>query len=337
MIDENNDHLLGIEGLTVQFTTDRGVVKAVNNADIEINPGQSVGIVGESGCGKTVTAYSILQILPPAGEIVSGQIYFRSDEGVVELSALKSEGSQMRKVRGGETSMVFQEPMTAFSPVYSLYNQISEAILLHQDMKKSAARERVVELFDLVGIPNPSERVDDYPFQFSGGMRQRAMIAMALACNPKILIADEPTTALDVTTQAQVLQLIQEMQDDFDLSLLLITHDLGVIAHMVDYVNVMYLGSVVEEGPVNSIFKTPQHPYTKSLMGSIPKVTGTEKIVSIEGSVPSAANLPSGCPFHPRCPEIIGEKCKREFPSVYRIEENHEVCCHLFSEEENGS
>ncbi|MDD5454532.1 MAG: ABC transporter ATP-binding protein [Candidatus Ratteibacteria bacterium] len=321
--------ILDVKNLKIKFLTDEGAVHAVNGVDFKVESGSSVGILGESGCGKTITAYSVLQILPRVKKIVEGQINFKMKDGIMQdLLKLESEGEAMRKIRGKEISMIFQEPMTAFSPVYTICNQISEALMIHQDMDKIAARERSVKLLDLVGIPDPKRTVDAYPFQLSGGMRQRAMIAMALACNPRILIADEPTTALDVTIQAQVLKLIKSMQKEFNLSLMLITHNLGVIAHMVEHVYVMYLGRIVEEGPVTEIFDNPCHPYTKALFKSIPKLGGNkEKIYPIEGTVPDAYVLPSGCAFHPRCKEIAGEKCHIEIPGKTEVKPGHYVNC----------
>jgi len=328
--------ILDVKNLKVKFLTDEGTVHAVNGVDFKIESGGSVGILGESGCGKTITAYSVLQILPRVKKIISGQINFKMKDGKVQdLLKLEADGNQIRKIRGKEISMVFQEPMTAFSPVYTICNQISEALMIHQSMDKIAARKRAIELLDLVGIPNPKKTVDAYPFQLSGGMRQRAMIAMALACNPRILIADEPTTALDVTIQAQVLKLIQSMQKEFNLSLMLITHNLGVIAHMVKHVYVMYLGRVVEEGPVEEIFDKPSHPYTKALFKSIPKLGGNkEKIYPIEGTVPDAYVLPTGCAFHPRCKEMVGDICRLKIPGQTKIAEEHYVNCFKYSNEE---
>ena len=333
---DSKEVILDVRNLKVKFLTDEGAVHAVNGVDFKVEAGGSVGILGESGCGKTMTAYSVLQILPRVKKIVSGQINFQTIDGrFQDLLEFESEGKEMRKIRGKEISMIFQEPMTAFSPVYTICNQISEALIIHQDMDKIAARERSIKLLDLVGIPDAQRTVDAYPFQLSGGMRQRAMIAMALACHPRILIADEPTTALDVTIQAQVLKLIQSMQKEFNLSLVLITHNLGVIAHMVKHVYVMYLGRIVEEGPVEEIFDNPSHPYTKALFRSIPKLGGNkEKIYPIEGTVPDAYVLPKGCAFHPRCTEIAGDICRLKIPGKTKISGNHYVNCFKYSKEE---
>ena len=335
MSNRNKDFLIEVDDLHVRFTTDIGIVKAVNGVSFRIKPGQSVGIVGESGCGKSVTSYSILRLLPTVGEITAGQINFKREDGKVQdLTQLAASGKEIRTIRGNEISMIFQEPMTAFSPVHTINNQIMESILQHQDISKAAAREKVIELLNLVGISNPEKKVDSYSFEFSGGMRQRAMIAMALACNPRLLIADEPTTALDVTIQAQVLELIKKAQRDFDLSLMLITHDLGVIAHMVEHVYVMYLGRVIEDGAVEQIFDNPKHPYTRDLLKSIPKLKGvTGKLSSIKGSVPDPYLKLKGCPFHTRCQDIVGNMCKEKMPRRKEMELDHFVNCYLYTDE----
>jgi len=327
--------ILTVTDLVVRFEQDEGVVRALNGVSFVVPAGRAIGIVGESGCGKTMSAYSILRILPKKAKIVSGTIELRRADGsTVDLLKVKSTSREMRRIRGGEVAMIFQEPMTAFSPVHTICNQITEAIRLHQGLDGQAARRRVIELLGLVGIPDPAGRVDDYPFQLSGGMRQRAMIAMALACRPRVLIADEPTTALDVTIQAQVLRLIKKMQAELGLSLILITHDLGVVAHMVDYVHVMYLGRVVEEGPVARIFDAPRHPYTRALLKSIPRLTGNpEKIAPIAGSVPDPYTLPPGCAFHPRCPHRLAGLCAEKVPQPTTVGPDHRVSCFLYSDE----
>ena len=328
-----NNLLLDVRDLTVRFRRDEGLVKPLNGVSFRIRAGESVGIVGESGCGKTMTAYCLLRILPPGGLISAGSMRFRRRDGSeVDLARVRPGGKEMKAIRGAEIAMIFQEPMTAFSPVHTIYNQIAEAIRLHQDLDKQAIRERVIELLGLVGIPDPRDRVDEFPFQFSGGMRQRAMIAMALACNPRLLIADEPTTALDVTVQAQVLQLIQRLQRELGLSLMLITHDLGVIAHTVEYVYVMYLGRIVESGPVEAIFDDPRHPYTVDLLNSIPKMTGSRKRISpIQGSVPDAYSLPRGCPFHPRCRRRIAGVCSARVPREIDVGPDPRVTCFRYA------
>jgi peptide/nickel transport system ATP-binding protein len=328
--------LIDVENLSVVIDRDEGVVRPLNGVSFRIDAGQAVGIVGESGCGKTMTSNALLRILPPAAEITSGHIRYRRklDEQVVDVATIDSNSDEMRYIRGGDISMIFQEPMTAFSPVHTIHNQIAEMIQLHDPMDDQAARRRVVELLDLVGISGPVERANDYAFQLSGGMRQRAMIAMALASKPRLLIADEPTTALDVTVQARVLKLIQRLQRELGLALMLITHDLGVIAHTVEYVYVMYLGQVIEEGPVVEIFDNPAHPYTQALLHSIPSLTNKSKrLEPIEGSVPSAFALPTGCPFHTRCTKQVGDICKRQMPAHTQVGKGHFASCFIHTEE----
>lgn len=334
MNDKNN--ILEVKNLKVRFNTDEGMVYACNDVSYQVGRGKSIGIVGESGCGKSVSAYSILQLLPPNAEIYEGEITYKNDNNEIQnITNLNPKSQKMRKIRGAQISMVFQEPMTAFSPVHTIKNQISEKILLHQDIQKHAAHDRAIELLDLVKISNPEKTIEKYPFQLSGGMIQRAMIAMGLACEPKILIADEPTTALDVTIQAQVLKLIRDMQNDFNLSLILITHDLGVIAHMTEHVYVMYLGSIVEDGPVKQLFNNPLHPYTQDLLKSIPTITKKRKeLSSIQGSVPDAYNLPSGCFFHTRCQKIYGQICREKKPIRQEAKNNHYVSCFHYIQKE---
>jgi len=322
--------LLEVTDLGVFIPRDEGDVRPLNGVDFQLHAGQAIGIVGESGCGKTMTANALLRILPRSAQIVSGSALFRrtAEAEPVDLLQLPENSRRMRDIRGNDIAMIFQEPMTAFSPVHTIHNQIAEAIHLHQRIDRKAARQRVIELLGLVGIPKPAERVDDYPFQLSGGMRQRAMIAMALASNPALLIADEPTTALDVTVQAQVLQLIKRLQREMNIALMLITHDLGVVAHMVDYVYVMYLGRVVEEGPVEAIFDQPHHPYTKALLHSIPSLTQPQDMLKpIMGTVPDSGNPPPGCPFHPRCEEVVGDVCRQRMPEHYAVGPNQRARC----------
>ena len=330
------ENIVEVNNLSVRFYRDEGVLKPVNGVSFEIPAGSSVGIVGESGCGKTMTAYSLLRILPRGGEL-QGQLQVRRKNGeVVDLAQMDEESEEMRRIRGNDIAMIFQEPMTAFSPVLTLYNQVSEVLRLHTDMSEDAIRKRVIELFHLVGIPEAAERVDSYTFEFSGGMRQRAMIAMALASNPALLIADEPTTALDVTVQAQVLRLIKKMQRRFSIALMLITHDLGVVAHMVDYVYVMYMGEIVEAAPVRELFANPKHPYTQDLLKSVPKMTGPkETLAHIRGSVPSCAALPTGCMFHPRCTRRVGEICWTREPALAEVGKNHYSRCFIHSSKAN--
>lgn len=329
-------NILEVRDLTVRFMMNEGTVHAVNGVTFSLPEGKSIGIVGESGCGKTVSAYSVTQLLPKTAR-VSGQILFREKEGTItDIAKLPVDGKEIRRIRGQEISMIFQEPMSSLSPVHTVFNQLAEAMILFQGMTKKQARERCVELLKLVGIENAERRVDEYPFQFSGGMRQRAMIAMALARNPRILIADEPTTALDVTLQAQVLSLIQEMQDEFKLSMILITHALGVVAHMVDYIHIMYLGRVVESGPTLEIFENPKHPYTRGLLNSIPKLHGKrgQRVSSIPGAVPSAYSLPENCVFRARCSERRSA-CMYEIPRRIQVGSEHYVSCCLYDGEED--
>jgi peptide/nickel transport system ATP-binding protein/oligopeptide transport system ATP-binding protein len=309
LTDETSTPLLAIHDLRTSFRTDAGTVRAVDGVTLSIAPGETLGVVGESGCGKSVTALSILRLVPsPPGRIDGGRIEFKG-RNLLDLS-----DAEMRKIRGNEISMIFQEPMTSLNPVFTVGFQIREAIQLHQGVKKREARERAIEMLRLVGIPAPEQRVDEYPHQLSGGMRQRVMIAMALSCNPALLIADEPTTALDVTVQAQILELIASLQQKLGMAVMLITHDLGVVAQVADRVAVMYAGRVVEYADVADIFARPQHPYTVGLLHSIPKLTeDRERLDVIPGSVPDPSEFPSGCPFHPRC-VLADERCARELP-----------------------
>jgi oligopeptide/dipeptide ABC transporter ATP-binding protein len=309
------ERLLEVSGLQVRFATQDGVVRAVDGVDFELDRGQVLGIVGESGSGKSVTALTMLGLTRAPNTSFEGTVNYKG-QNLLELSERR-----LRDVRGNEIAMIFQDPMTSLNPVYRVGDQIAEAILTHQDVGKRAAKQRAVELVRQVGIPNPSQRVDDYPHQFSGGMRQRAMIAMALACNPDVLIADEPTTALDVTIQAQIIELIDNLKDDFNSAVILITHDLGVVADVADEILVMYAGRVVERGAKRAIFYDPQHPYSWGLLGSIPRLDrpkGT-KLASIKGAPPSLINLPQGCKFRPRCPHAF-EKCTEEPALLNRVE-----------------
>ena len=323
--------LLSIENLHVHFPLDQGTVRAVDGVSLQINPGEVVGLIGESGCGKSVTAQAILRIVPLPGRIVSGRIDLHGEEGRVDLAALPSNSPALRTVRGGAISMIFQEPMTTFSPVHTIGNQIMEALREHGEPDADRARTRAIEMLDRVGIPRAEERIDAYSFQLSGGMRQRAMIAMALVTRPRLLIADEPTTALDVTLQAQILDLMQDLQREFGMTILMITHDLGVIAETCDRVAVMYWGRIVESTSVRQLFANPLHPYTQALMESIPRMERREgKLKSIRGSVPEPFARVPGCPFHPRCEHAIGGRCDAGTPPVLKAAEaGHAAACWL--------
>ena len=330
--------LLKVRDLKTYFYQDDGMVKAVDGASFDVFPGKTLGIVGESGCGKSVTARSIMRIVDRPGRIVGGQILLRRESGAgsgeVDLATLKADGAQMRAINGGEIGLIFQEPMTSFSPVHTVGNQIVEAIRLHNAMSKKAARDRAIELLRQVGVPRPEGRVDEYAHQLSGGLRQRAMIAMALAADPKLLIADEPTTALDVTTQSQILNLLLDLQERNGMAIILITHDLGVIAEMADEVVVMYLGRVVEEGPVDDIFHAPKHPYTRALLRSIPSVDSPprRKLPTISGSIPHPYNRPPGCPFHTRCPDVMPGLCNVVEPPLVPVAAGQMAACFLYPE-----
>jgi peptide/nickel transport system ATP-binding protein len=325
--------LLAVRDLKTYFFQDEGTVKAVDGASFAIGQGQTLGVVGESGCGKSVTARSILRIVEPPGRIVGGQIHWYDAEGhAADLTTLDPDGRQMRSLRGKEIGLIFQEPMTSFSPVHTVGNQIIEAVQLHMGLAKSDARRRAIEALRQVGIPQPERRIDDYAFQLSGGLRQRAMIAVALSCDPRLLIADEPTTALDVTTQAQILDLLRELQTQRGMAIMLITHNLGVVAEMCDNVVVMYLGRVVEVGPVDAIFHNARHPYTRALLRSIPSIESAPrvKLHTITGSIPHPYNRPSGCPFHPRCPERIRGVCEASEPALHDLGDGGAVSCFLY-------
>lgn len=339
----NTDVLLEVKGLKTHFFLQQGIVRAVENVDFTVNRGQTVGIVGESGCGKSVMARSVMSIVPSPGRIVEGQILFHlyhgegnSTKEIVDMATLDPMGDKARSIRGFEISMVFQEPMTSLSPVHTVGDQIMEAILLHQEVTKAEARKIAINTLRQVGMPDPERIVDRYPHQLSGGMRQRAMIAMALSCRPALLIADEPTTALDVTTQAQILNLMQGLQEEMGMAIIFITHDLGVIAQMADYVVVMYLGEVVEMADVDTIFYDPKHPYTRSLLRSIPMLGRksahhqTSRLTAIRGTVPDPYSIPKGCPFHPRCPQAIQGVCDTKSPPFLELEGGHKVRCVLY-------
>lgn len=325
--------LLEINNLKTYFNTMDGVVRAVDGVSLNVPAGKTLGLVGESGCGKSVTAHSILRLLPKrTSEIADGAINFRRADGnVVDMTKLAPDGEEIRSIRGNEISMIFQEPLTSLSPVHTVGIQIAEAVSLHQGVPKVEAQERTIHLFEQVGIAAAEQRFGEYPHQFSGGMRQRAMIAMALSCNPRLLIADEPTTALDVTIQAQILELMKSLQKDLGMAIMVITHDLGVIAEMADQVAVMYMGKVVETGDVRTIFNKPLHPYTVGLMRSIPKMGNTvkERLTPIPGSVPDPFSIPQGCAFYPRCPAPKKASCQQEVP-LQEVEPGHWVRCTLY-------
>jgi peptide/nickel transport system ATP-binding protein len=314
--------LLEVRSLSTQFQMDEGIVRAVENVSFKISSGEILGIVGESGCGKSVTALSILRLIPaPPGKIVDGQILFEGRDLV------RLDEKQMEKVRGNEISMIFQEPMTSLNPVFTIGDQIMEAILFHQGLDKSEARRKAIEMLGRVKIPSPEARIDAYPHQLSGGMRQRAMIAMALSCQPKLLIADEPTTALDVTIQDGIIRLLKEIQRQMGMAVMLITHDFGVVSEMADQGVVMYAGRVMEQGPTRLILKQMRHPYTRGLVNSIPDLEERKKrLPAISGQVPDAMDLPAGCKFHPRCPLMI-EECKKEEPPLFQVGEDHFSRC----------
>lgn len=313
--------LLEVNELEVQFETEGGIVKSVNNISFSVGRGETVAVVGESGCGKSVTSLSILGLISSPGKVTGGQIVFE------DRNLLKLNKRQIRNIRGNEISMIFQEPMTSLNPVFTIGNQMSEVFRVHQNISKSEAKQKSIEMLNHVGIPNAEKVINNFPHQLSGGMRQRVMIAMALSCNPKLLIADEPTTALDVTIQAQILDLMKDLKNESNTGMILITHDLGVVAEMADRVVVMYAGEVVEEAPVKEIFKNPKHPYTQGLIDSIPQLeVQREFLESIRGSVPNPLEMPSGCAFHPRCP-LATDHCKTSKPVLEQINEFHKRRC----------
>ncbi|MBM4420286.1 MAG: ABC transporter ATP-binding protein [Chloroflexi bacterium] len=327
-----SDRILRVRDLQTYFVADEGTTKAVDGASFDLFAGRTLGVVGETGCGKSVTARSILRIVERPGRIVGGEILLRRPNGdQQDLTKLDPDGREMREIRGGEIGLVFQEPMTSFSPVHTIGDQLTEAIRLHSTLGPKAVRERAIELLRLVGVTRPEGRMSEYSWQLSGGLRQRAMIAMSLAGEPRILIADEPTTALDVTTQAQILELLRELQAKTKMAILLITHDLGVIAEMADDVVVMYLGRVAEQGPVDRIFHAPQHPYTQALLRSIPSVNQTARVrpPTIAGSIPHPFNRPAGCPFYPRCEHFMKGICDEIVPQRILLEPRHSAACHL--------
>lgn len=322
------DTILKVKGLKTYFYDRKGKVPAVDGVDFIVRKGETLGIVGESGCGKSVTSMSILKLLPPEGKVVEGEILFKGRD------LTKCSSSEMEKIRGKEIAMIFQEPMTSLNPVYTVGQQIGEMIKTHEQLSKKQLREKAIEMLKLVGIPSPEKRIDEYPHELSGGMRQRVMIAMALSCNPELLIADEPTTALDVTIQAQILELMRELKNKLGTSIMMITHDLGVIAEMADYVLVMYAGMVMEYCSVRDLFQKPLHPYTQGLVNALPRIDDAkDKLYVIEGSVPSLYDMPEGCRFWPRCPHAK-EICKTRIPELYDCG-GRKVRCFLYDDEES--
>lgn len=323
--------LIEVRGLKTYFYTEDGIVRAVDGVDYVIEQEKTLGIVGESGCGKSVTALSVMGLVQiPPGKIEAGEILFHRDGKVMDLTKFNPKGREMRSIRGNEIAMIFQEPMTSLNPVYTIGNQIMEAIILHQKLNKKNAKIKAIEMLRAVGIPLPEQRVDEYPHQLSGGMRQRAMIAMAMSCNPSLLIADEPTTALDVTIQAQVLDLMNALREEFQASIQFITHDLGVIAGMVDDVVVMYLGRIVEASNVREVFHNAKHPYTQGLMHSIPSLAVDKtRLEPIKGVVPDPFEVPPGCGFEPRCPHAM-EICKTKMPDLKEVAPGHTTACWLY-------
>ena len=325
---------LDVQGLKTYFFLDKGILKAVDGVSFTVGDQETIGVIGESGCGKSITAQSLLRLVTRPGEIIKGSALLRRKDGsIVDILTLESNSSEMRSIRGDEISIVFQEPMTSFSPVHTIGFQISEMFKLHTDLNAAEIRENVVELLRRVGISNPKQRFDEYPHQLSGGMRQRAMIAMALSCKPQIVIADEPTTALDVTIQEQILELMKELQHEADMSVVYITHNMAVIAENVDRVYVMYLGRVVESTTTQRLFSNPLHPYTQKLLRSIPRPGHrVDRLEVIAGSVPNAIDPPLQCGFFSRCPAAMAGKCDRAVPELTEIEEGHFVRCFLYSE-----
>jgi oligopeptide/dipeptide ABC transporter ATP-binding protein len=332
--------LIRVEGLKVYFYLNEGTVHALEDVSFEIERGRTLGVVGESGCGKSVTSQAILQMVPAPGKIVSGKItYYRYPPGSqverVDITRLKRDSNEICDIRGNEIAKIFQEPMTSLSPVHTIGDQIMEAIQLHQKVNKAEARRLAIDILARVGFPEPEQRIDNYPHQLSGGLRQRAMIAMALSCHPSLLIADEPTTALDVTTEAQILELMKTLQGDLGMAIMFITHNLGVIAEMADDVLVMYLGRDVEYASVDEIFYEPYHPYTWALLRSIPYIghKSEENLYTISGNIPDPFNIPVGCPFHPRCPEFMPGVCDRDQPvPLIQIKPGHSTRCWIYAD-----
>lgn len=333
-----NDILLEVENLKSYLPLEEGLLKAVDGVSFTMRRGETMGLVGESGCGKSMTVRTILRLAPNYAEISGRVLYHPQKKDAIDITKLDLYGATIRAIRGGEIAMIFQEPMTSFSPLHTIGNQIIEAIRVHRTQDKKEAYEIAIDLLARVGMSNPKQRMNEYPHQLSGGMRQRAMIAMALSCEPSLLIADEPTTALDVTVQAQVLKLMSKLQDEFGMSILYITHDLGVIARTVQSVAVMYLGRIVEYTDVDSLFYNPKHPYTSALIQSIPKIgkKSRQRLASIEGAVPVPINRPAGCGFFARCPVAIKGLCDHVDPPLVQVDDGHDVACFVYPEVVNA-
>jgi len=323
--------VIEVKDLAVHFAVFQGRVPAVNGVSLTIERGRTLGVVGESGCGKSVTGLSIMHLLPtPPAELVRGEIIFhrQSTGEVIDITKLSPQSAEMRSIRGNDIAMIFQEPMTSLTPAYTIGEQIMEAIILHQKVNKSEARQRAIQMLDRVGMPQPSRNVDSYPHQLSGGMLQRAMIAAALSCQPSLLIADEPTTALDVTTAAQILDLMIQLQDEMGMAIMHVSHNLGVVAEVADEVAVMYLGRIVERSSVDDLFYNPKHPYTRGLMHSIPQIGQRQRLEPIRGVVPEPDAIPKGCAFAPRCPLFTQATCPPIVPPIVMVGTGHEVCCY---------
>jgi peptide/nickel transport system ATP-binding protein len=330
-----NSTLIEVRNLVVEFRLMQGILPAVNGVTFEINRGRTLGIVGESGCGKSVTALAILGLVPnPPGHITNGEVIFHrfSTGETIDLVRLKPRGPEMRNIRGNEIAMIFQEPMTSLTPAYTIGEQIMEAIILHQQVNKQEGRKRAIDVLNRVGMPQPSRTIDSYPHQLSGGMMQRAMIAIALSCHPSLLIADEPTTALDVTTAAQILELMESLQEELGMATMHITHNLGVVAEVADDVAVMYLGKIVERADVNSLFHDAKHPYTQGLLNSIPQIGAKKHLEPIRGVVPEPHAVPRGCAFGPRCPHFKAGTCDQADPPLVSLGPQREVSCYLYAE-----
>ena len=339
---DRTETILEVRNLHTHFHTESGVVRALEGVDFTLSRGRVLGVVGESGCGKSVTAQCIMNMVPSRGRIVDGSVIYHQHNGqgteTVEITALPPKSREMRRIRGNEIAMIFQEPMTSLDPLYTVGNQLLEAINLHQDVDRAEARELAVHSLDRVKLPEPARVFASYPHQLSGGQRQRVMIAIALSCNPTLLIADEPTTALDVTTQAQILSLMRDLQDETHMSIIFITHDLGVVAEMCDEVAVMYLGKVVEQTDIDTAFYSPRHPYTQALLRSIPRLDDDQdrRLEVIAGSVPDPSSIPTGCRFHPRCPDFMAGICEQREPALVQIDAGQQVRCHLYDDPANS-